>query len=120
MRYNISMRDSNGRLIRGVSQWDVSRTIRIKGLSVESEPIIRVCNAESESSIVLESTMDNEDVLFTIPNELTQVPLDIRVFVVTNNGAEYMTICKFVIPVSPQTKPEDYDDIISSEHESNT
>lgn len=31
MRYNISIRDSRGKLIRGVSQWDVNRVIRIRG-----------------------------------------------------------------------------------------
>lgn len=69
---------------------------------------------------MLESAIDNEDILFTIPNELTQTPIDIRVFVVTNNKDEYMTICKFVIPVAHQTKPENYDDIVLSGGDDNT
>ena len=116
MRYNIRLYNSADTLIRGVSQWDVDREIKVKGLDVESAPIIRVWNAKSEAAAVLDASIDGEYVVFALPNDLLQYAIDIRVAVVMKNGDEYMTICRFTIPVAAQMKPENYDDTLPSDN----
>lgn len=115
MGFHIKLYDSNNKLIRGISQWDINREIAIRGLSLTTAPIVRVCNAESEIATTIESTLTETDVKFVIPNELAQVAIDIRVSIVLNNGTEYMTICKFCIPVAPQKKPDNYDELVGTD-----
>lgn len=115
MRYNIRIYDSSNNLIRGVSQWDIDREIKIKGIGLETTPVIRVWNANSEKASVLDASIDGEYVVFTLPNDLLQTAIDIRVAVVVRNGDEYMTICRFTIPVAAQMKPENYDNILPSD-----
>lgn len=116
MRYNIRIYDSSNNLIRGVSQWDIDREIKIKGLDIESAPIIRVWNANSETAIVLAATINDGYVVFTLPNDLLKTAIDIRASVVVKNDDEYMTICRLTIPVAAQMKPENYDDILPSDN----
>lgn len=119
MGARIKIYDSNGKLIRGISQWDINREITVRGLSLTAAPIVRVWNAESETATTIEATLSESDVKFVIPNELAQVAIDIRVSIVLNNDTEYMTICRFCIPVAAQTKPDDYDELVGADDEVN-
>lgn len=115
MSTRIKLYDSNDKLIRGISQWDINREIYVKGLTLTTAPIVRVCNAESETAATIESTLIENVVKFVVPNELAKVAIDIRVSIVVNNDAEYMTICKFCIPVAPQKKPDNYDELVGTD-----
>jgi hypothetical protein len=106
---NTTIKDSEGKLIRGVSQWDINRVIKIGGLNLSDPPIIHMWNANSEQATVLESTIDSGDVVIQLPNEFLTEDIDLIVNVCVATDTELRTIVRLIIPVSKCPKPTTYD-----------
>lgn len=106
---NTTIKSSDGRLIRGVSQWDINRVIRIGGLDLTNPPIIHMWNANSEKATVLETELDDGDVVVQIPNQYLTEDIDLIINVCVATNTELRTIVRLVVPVSKCPKPETYD-----------
>ena len=112
---NITIYDSDGNEIRGLTQWDANRFIEISGVEVEAAPKVHFYNASCEMAYVADSTLDDTTGSFTVmvPNTLLRVsmPITMCVFVedTIENVAQGRTVAKVFIPVSPRLKPDGYE-----------
>lgn len=112
VRFDVQLFSNDGTLIRGVSQYDINRVLRIRGLGLSDAPTIHLWKAGDEDAKCIEATLDNGDVVFTLPNEFTLTAFDIRLCVFALNDGDGRTICRLTIPVAKRAKPENYDDMI--------
>lgn len=101
--------DSDGSVLDHYTQWDLNRTIKIKGADTSSAPIFYFGNSLSSEAIPVTSIMVNEEISAPVPNVLLQdaLPLQISMYYTMKDGSK-KTLYSIRVPVEPRKKPSDY------------
>lgn len=90
-------------------QWDKSRSVEIRGLSLPTTPEIHFTSVTMSRAIVQPATMNTTGVIVTkVPNSLLQKPYNITAFVCIRDGDAFKTLAKFEIPVKARPQPAEY------------
>lgn len=107
---SIICRDSFGRNLEYLTQWDVNRSIYICGVATSPPPRIRFSNKISTVSLVVKPEINEDSIRADIPNILLQQPYSIiaSIFYEYDNDEICQTEHIFTIPVVPCKIPEDY------------
>ena len=101
--------DSENNLLNEITQWDINRKLKIKGLTLIQAPMIHFYNQYCSRALVVQSAVSENEILVNIPNILLQkdVPITVAIFVEeTENEAK--TVYMNNINVKTKMKPEDY------------
>lgn len=105
----IRCRDTLGRDLNYLTQWDVNRIAIIEGIELSPNPRVRFGNKVSKVSLVVKPTIENSAIRVDIPNILLQQPHPITISVFYERDGDLLQVEHvFTIPVVPQTIPEDY------------
>lgn len=92
--------------VEALYQWDRGQTLRILGLSLPTAPDIHFSHRETDTAVVRQSTMDAAGVITVgIPDDLLELPYDLKVHICTDAGAEFCTLSDFTVPVNKREKP---------------
>lgn len=100
----------DGSYLEHFTQWDVDRTLVIKGVEISPEPQIHFSNCMMKRSIVVDPIISQNNVHVKIPNEVLQdaLPVSVGVFYkdTTSGGVTRYTM---FIPVIPKIRPYGYE-----------
>lgn len=109
---NVICYDYKGNKIRGLTQWDMNRYIKITGVSVDVTPDIHFFNIYSKEAYVVQSVVVDSGIICRVPNVLLRTPDTIFACIFTEEDTggitEGTTVCKIALPVSPKKKPANY------------
>lgn len=96
---DVILKDSSGRKIKNLTQWDRNQTIVIEGIEVAIVPVIYFSNVESETEIKVQSQLIDGNIHAKVPNELLAEPLAITASVDEIVGTSRRNIKMITIPV---------------------
>lgn len=91
-----------------VYQWDMKRTLEIKGLTFDDTPVVHFANKMSKSAIVVEPTIANGTLVADIPNSLLCEPHHIIAYVYSLDDNQCKTVKTVFIPLEKRPKPDDF------------
>lgn len=91
-----------------VYQWDMKRTLEIKGLTFDDTPVVHFANKMSKSAIVVEPTIANGTLVADIPNSLLCEPHHIIAYVYSLDDNQCKTVKSVFIPLEKRPKPDDF------------
>lgn len=101
---------SDGKVLEGLMQWDVGRTIVFKGIESSTLPMFHFCNKRSYRALVVQPEQLDDGLFVKVPNILLQEALAINVYVYEQiDEDEAKTIWTASIPVAARKKPFDYE-----------
>lgn len=106
--FDVICLDNKGNPITRLTQWDVDQTLLINldsfNFKINNTLKVHFCNKESKNALVVESTIENNELSVHIPNELLRVPYKIVAYLYFDGK----TICTIEIPVKKRKKPSNY------------
>lgn len=106
---NLICYDINGQPLEKLTQWDIGRTMVVKGADTSIAPMFHFCNRRSERALVVPSEISGGDIIAKIPNILLQTGLPVIAHMYYHKSADSgKTLYSIVIPVDPRPKPFDY------------
>lgn len=107
---NVICYDSDGNVLESLTQWDVGQSLVIKGISSTITPTFHFCNKRSTRALVVPSEVNADGIGAKIPNILLQdgIPLIAYIYYQKNEDSA-RTMYTVTIPVTPRTKPFDYE-----------
>lgn len=106
---DIICRDTLGRNMNYLTQWDMNRVAVINGITLSPAPRVRFSNKASKVSLVVKPKIEDSSMFVDIPNILLQQPhpIVVSVFYEYSDGI-LQTEHVFTIPVIPHAMPDDY------------
>lgn len=104
-----------------VYQYDVGRTLKIRGMTFENPPPVHFANNINGNALIVASTLENNVISVNIPNTLLAESLPIFAYIYTIDGTTGQTVSVIRIPIIKRPKPEDWEpladeDLIRYEH----
>lgn len=100
---------NNGYSIESLYKWDTGQELEIYGMTLGVIPEVHFAHKDDKLAIVRQASVDAAGVIrASIPDVLLQSSARICAYVCTQQGDEFKTHYKIVIPVIPRAKPSDY------------
>lgn len=97
--------NADGEVLQYFTQWDVNQKLIIKGADISSSPIFHFQNANIDVAYTVQSTIDGEYIVTSVPDILLQYDVPLIVFVEYEYGTTEYSIR---IPIMPRSRPTDY------------
>lgn len=99
--------------IRGLTQWDYGRVLKISGLNLAGDSIqVHFANEGCGEALVQLGAVDKSgNITVKIPNELLKNGRDINAYVYLADKEFGKTIREIWIAVKPRPKPKDYEEV---------
>lgn len=95
--------------VESLYKWDTGQEIEIHGLSLDVTPQVHFAHEGDSLAIVQPASMDASGVIrAAVPDILLQSTARLCAYVCTEQGDEFKTLYKIVIPVIGRAKPADY------------
>lgn len=104
---NMRCYDSKGRTIRALYQWDENVNIRIKDVAITPPPVFQFSNRKAATTVDVASSVDGDDLVVSIPNELLRSPEAIFAHIRRSTGSGRRTLGVIYLPVRARQKPAD-------------
>lgn len=99
----------NGYSIESLYKWDTGQELEIYGMTLPVAPQVHFAHKGDQFAIVRQASMDASGVIrVSIPDIMLQSTARLCAYICTQQGEEFKTLCKIVIPVIPRAKPNDY------------
>ena len=99
----------NGYSIESLYKWDTGQELEIYGMTLPVAPQVHFAHKGDQYAIVRQASMDASGVIrVSIPDIMLQSTARLCAYICTQQGDEFKTLCKIVIPVIPRAKPNDY------------
>lgn len=100
---------NNGYSIESLYKWDTSQELEIYGVSLPLVPQVHFAHKDDPFAIVRQASVDDAGVIrASVPDVLLQSSARICAYVCTQQGDEFKTHYKIVIPVISRARPGDY------------
>lgn len=101
--------DSDGNIMRDLTQWDVGRTIVIKGLGVSESLYAHFWNSSVKDAKVVAMKAVSGGFSAEIPNLLLQHGNPLHIYIYNHeDSTRGKTVFSIIINVNPRAKPDDY------------
>lgn len=114
---NVTCYDSDGNALSHLTQWDIGRTLVVKGATTVIEPVFHFCNTRSTEALVVPSKINNGSIITKIPNLLLQSSFPIIAHMYYQESKDSAkTLYTITIPVVPRVKPFDYNYVENIEY----
>lgn len=95
--------------VESLYKWDTGQVLEIHGLSLDVTPQVHFAHEGDNLAIVQPATMDASGVIrAAVPDILLQSTARLCAYICTQQGDEFKTLYKLVIPVTSRAKPADY------------
>ena len=106
----ITCYDSDGGILKSLTQWDVGQSIVIKGLPTNDAPSVHFCSKGDDKALVVASRLSNTDLVVDVPNILLQKSMPIAAYLYYQQDVDSAkTMYTLTINVVPRAKPSDYE-----------
>lgn len=103
---NITCYASDGSVLEFLNQWSTNQKLMIRGADVSVAPVFYFSNAVIQNSIMVESEIDNSNIIVSIPDIVLQY--DVPIIVDADYAFSHAADFSIRIPVMPKAKPGDY------------
>ena len=92
-----------------LTQWDLNQQLRITGLSVSTAPTVLFSNKIRVTAEPVNATIINNAIVVDVPNGLLTESYPVYAYIRVSENSGSKTLAKVKIPVTPATKPENYE-----------
>lgn len=89
-------------------QWDINQVLEVTGLNLTTAPEVHFSNSNIKRAIVRQATLKNGIITVGVPNSLLQEPFRIVAHIGIYEGDTFKVVEVIEIPVTPRTRPADY------------
>lgn len=105
----VNFKAYNDYVTDSLTQWDVNRSMIIKGLNLGFAPRLTFSNSVLSESVCVQSVLNSDgSITSPIPNFLLQWDRDIVIYVCDATNDQYKALERVRIPVISRPKPADY------------
>lgn len=119
--FEVTCLDSQNNKVEKLVQWDSNITLKIENTGLTTAPVIHFSNSriernakngiiKNDEALVVPTTISNGTITTKIPNKILQEPYPIVAYIyVYTDEYSGRTIKAILIPLTPRTKPSDYE-----------